>query len=217
MGRGREGVVVTTEDGTDVISVDGDDDDNDVDDRLEMADDNVEDVDEEDDDDNDDDIDGVNDNEGAVEAVTDDGTVCANDNDTDDNVGNDEVKEEVEREGTLEAEEEFEVANEPTAMQVLVTATDKEAALLVRLASEIFVGLSPLLLGINAGLTLGPREMPELPGVTVGFSSSRSPLELAPLPPGGLTPGGRPVRFFNLGSLDSLSSSEFPLSKGTGR
>lgn len=216
MGRGREGVVVKTEDGTDVIS--DDDDDNAADERLERVADNAEEVDkDEDDDDDDDDTVGAKDNEGAVEEVIDDGTECANDNETDDRVGNDEVKEELEREGTLETEEEFDVANEPMAMQVFVTATDMEEALLVRLASEIFVGLSTLLFGINEGLTLGPREMPELPGVTGEFSSSRSTLELATLPPGGFTPGGRPVRFFSLGSLDSLSSSEFPVSSGTGR
>lgn len=209
MGRGKEGVVANIEDGTDAISGD---------DKLETVVDNVV-VDDDDD--------------KVVVEVDEEGAESENDVDTDDNeVGKDGVNED-EVGGGGATEDEFD-ENTLTVMGTvtLVTAMDKEA-LLARLGSDILAALSALL-GIIDKLALPPRDMPELPGVTPVLSSSTSPLsccstaplELALLPPDimispsfpdGFTPGGRPVRLFSLGSLDSLSSSEAPASNGTGR
>lgn len=120
-------------------------------------------------------------------------------------------------------------------------ATDWEA-LTPALGSVTFV-LSVLIAGGKELELVAPMDMPELPGVTPVLSSPNgprswcSPVPLGPLPllpgviispifpsrlAGGFTPGGRPVLFLDLGSLEStepevLSSSEVPASKGTGR
>ncbi|MPC37059.1 hypothetical protein E2C01_030532 [Portunus trituberculatus] len=120
------------------------------------------------------------------------------------------------------------------------TAWDTDTA---RLGSVTFVVLSVLIVEATALALVAPKEMPELPGAVLALSSLIgprswcSPVPLDPLlllpapiispifpsrPAVGLTPGGRPVLFFDFGSLESidpevLSSSEVPASKGTGR
>lgn len=151
MGRERDEVVVTTDDGTDVINED--------DNKLETAVENV--------------VDG---NEDDVEEVVVDGIANENGVDADDKeVGKDGVmdEEEVGRGGALEVEID---ANALTVMGTvaLVTVTDKEA-LLTRLGSDILAALSALFVTIEE-FTLVPREIPELPGVTLAFSSPIGPL-----------------------------------------
>lgn len=141
--------MVTTDDGTDVINED--------DNKLETAVENVPDG-------NDDvivdvDVDGI----ASENGVDDDGKEVGKDGVMDEEVGR----------GALEVEID---ANALTVMGAvaLVTVTDKEE-LLTRLGSDALAALSALFV-TNEEFTLVPSEIPELPGVTLAFSSPIGPL-----------------------------------------
>lgn len=217
------------EDGTDVIIDDKDDNDDDNDDDTGDA-----------------KLETVVDSDGDVvkSVAVDDTPVCVNGVDTEDKeVGKVEVKDEVvcgggAQEVTFEAK-----ALTVTEAIVFVTVATAWDTVTTRLGSVTFVVLSVLIVAGKVLALVAPKEMPELPGVVLALSSLSgprswcSPVPLDPLlllpgpiispifpsrPAVGLTPGGRPVLFFDFGSLESiepevLSSSEVPASNGTGR
>ena len=209
----------------------------------------IDDKDENDDDNDDPDgtkLEAVVDSDGDVvkSVAVDDMPVCVNGVDTEDReVGKLEVKDEVVCGGGAQ-----EVAFEAKALTVteaivFVTVATAWVTVKARLGSVTFVAFSVLIVAGTVLTLVAPKDMPELPGVVMVLSSLSgpwswcSPVPLDPLlllpgpiispifpsrPAVGLTPGGRPVLFFDFGSLEStepevLSSSEVPASKGTGR
>lgn len=216
------------EDGTVVIIDDKDDNDDDNDDGIEDT-----------------KLETVVDSDGDVvrSGAVDDTPVCVNGVDTEDReVGKVEVNEVVCGGGALEVVFEAKplTVTEAIVFVTVPTAWDTDTA---RLGSVTFVVLSVLIVEATALALVAPKEMPELPGAALALSSLNgprswcSPVPLEPLllfpapirspifpsrPAVGLTPGGRPVLFFDFGSLESmdpevLSSSEVPASNGTGR